>query len=61
MDTESRPARLVADWLAPCLVVAFAMALGLFLFASKDPWWPTLAGPAPGVVAAPADTSIGHR
>ena len=61
MEPDTRLARFVAAWLAPCVVVVGAVALGLVLFASADPWWPPMAGPAPGVVASPDNASIGHR
>ena len=61
MEPESRLARFVATWLAPGVVVVVAVVLGLVLFASPDPWWPPMAGPAPGVVGSPDEASIGHR
>ena len=61
MDQGSRFACFVADWLGPCAVVAVAFLLGLVLFASEEPWWPVMAGPAAGVVAGSDGAAIGHR
>jgi hypothetical protein len=61
MDPEFRFDRFVADWLAPGLVVAAAMALGLALFASESRWWTALAGPVSGMVSVPDRAARPHR
>ena len=61
MDQPSRIARFIDNWLGPCVVVGVALLLGLALFASEEPWWPPMAGPAPSVVAGPEGVSWGPR
>jgi hypothetical protein len=61
MDPDFRFDRFVADWLAPGLVVAAAMALGLALFATESRWWAALAGPVSGMVSMPERAPDPHR
>ena len=61
MDPDFRSDRFVADWLAPGLVVAAAMALGLALFATESRWWAALAGPVSGMVSKPEHPPDPHR